>query len=1179
MMSLDSPTLVPVTLLETLTPSTRVRGLTPGRDAEILSARWHGSDALEVAYRTDEGEFGSQLLYRADEARLELAGPEASRDFAADGELFRLVAEAQRISLAHLFDPLLAVHTSVVEPLPHQITAVYELMLPRQPLRFLLADDPGAGKTIMSGLFIKELIVRGDVERCLVVSPGSLAEQWQDELYTKFQLPFDIFTNEKAEAARSGNYFTEHHLVIARLDKLSRDEELQEKLFAPGVEWDLVIFDEAHKLSASYFGREVKYTKRYQLAQRLGSRTRHLLLLTATPHSGKEEDFQLFLALLDPDQFEGRPRTSTTPIDVSDIMRRAVKEDLLTFEGKPLFPERVAETIPFALSEDEVELYDAVTAYVREQFNRADELENKRRGTVGFALTVLQRRLASSPEAILQSLRRRRERLSARLKEEGRPSTVAVSTRTFDEDELDELDEASDTEFDVEESEILDEATAATTLAQLRVEIDALARLETVAQRLRVHGRDAKWQALAGVLGEIFSAPSSPMADEHAKLVVFTEHRDTLNYLVERISSYLGRADAVVAIHGGVSRADRSARQEAFTNDPRVQVLVATDAAGEGINLQRAHLMVNYDLPWNPNRLEQRFGRIHRIGQKQVCYLWNLVASETREGEVYQLLLRKLDEARTSLGGQVYDVLGKLNFDGRPLKDLLIEAIRYADLPEVRARLDQVVATSLDVEHLRQLISDQALASEAMDVASVFRVRREMELREARRLQPGLIESFFLDAFARLGGRYYEREPRRFEITFVPAELRRHKSRTGSREPVLERYERVVFSRELIAPSGEIRAAFLAPGHPLLQAVIDLTLASHRDLLDEGAVLVDPNDAGITPRALVFLSHQVRNGQLTAIGRARVISEQLLFVEVDAENHQRAAGDAPYLDYRPLATTDPSASELLARPECVFARGDVSDLVMDYAVTTVAREHADAVRARVRARVERTALAVRDRLTKEIAHWDHRAATLLEQEAAGKVNAKLNAREAQRRADELSARLRARLAELDREADIASLAPRIVGAALVIPQGLINRVQGVGPTTTTTTDVDRMAVAARARDIVMARERARGFVPVDREFDHVGYDVESLNPATGEVRFIEVKGRAEGAGQITVTRNELVTALNRPEQFVLAVIEFAPDDSYRETYLRAPFSDNPSFSEISRTYDLARLISVGIPDE
>ena len=1166
-----------MTDLGALTPLSRVRGLTPGREAEILSIRWHGADALEVTYRSDDGELGSQLLYRADESRLELVGSGAARDFSADGELFRLVAEAQRISLAHLFDPLLAVHTSVVEPLPHQITAVYELMLPRQPLRFLLADDPGAGKTIMSGLFIKELVVRGDVERCLVVSPGSLAEQWQDELFSKFQLPFDIFTNEKAEAARSGNYFSEHHLVIARLDKLSRDEELQEKLFAPGVEWDLVIFDEAHKLSASYFGREVKYTKRYQLAQRLGARARHLLLLTATPHAGKEEDFQLFLALLDPDQFEGRPRAGTSPVDVTDIMRRAVKEDLLTFEGKPLFPERVAETIPFALSEDEAELYDAVTAYVREQFNRADELENKRRGTVGFALTVLQRRLASSPEAILQSLRRRRERLSARLEEEARPTTP-LQGRSLDEDELDELDEAPDTEFDAEESEILDEATAATTTAQLRDEITALERLEAVAQRLRVRGRDAKWQALAGVLGEIFAPGSSPMADEHAKLVVFTEHRDTLNYLVERVSSYLGRPDAVVAIHGGVNRAERTTRQEAFTNDPRVQVLVATDAAGEGINLQRAHLMVNYDLPWNPNRLEQRFGRIHRIGQKQVCYLWNLVAGETREGEVYQLLLRKLDEARASLGGQVFDVLGKLNFDGRPLKDLLIEAIRYADRPEVRAQLDQVVATSLDVEHLRRLIADQALASEAMDVANVFRVRQEMELREARRLQPGLIESFFLDAFARLGGRYYEREPRRFEITFVPADLRRHRSRTSSREPVLERYERVVFSRELIAPPGEVRAAFLAPGHPLLQAVIDLTLAAHRGLLDEGAVLVDPRDAGLSPRALVFLSHQVRNGQITASGRPRVISEQLLFVEVDADGHQRAAGDAPYLDYRPLAASDPPPGEILARPECAFARGDVGDLVMDYAVTTVAREHADAVRSRMRARVERTALAVRDRLTKEIAHWDHRAATLLEQEATGKVNAKLNAREAQRRADELSARLRARLAELEREGDVASLAPRIVGAALVIPQGLLDHLSGVAPATTTTTEVDRLAVAARAREIVMVRERALGFVPVDREFDHVGYDIESLNPATGEVRFIEVKGRVDGAGQITVTRNELVTALNRPEQFVLAVVEFASDGSHRETYLRAPFHDNPSFSEISRTYDLAKLIAEGVPD-
>ena len=305
----------------------------------------------------------------------------------------------------------------MVDPLPHQITAVYGEMLPRQPLRFLLADDPGAGKTIMAGLLIKELLIRGDLHRCMIVCPGNLAEQWQDELYQRFQLPFEILTNDKLESARTGNWFAENPMAICRLDKLSRNEDVQAKL--ANTDWDLVVCDEAHKMSATFFGSEVKYTKRYRLGQLLGQLTRHLLLMTATPHNGKPEDFQLFMALLDSDRFEGRSRDGVHTVDASDLMRRLVKEQLLKFDGKPLFPERRAYTVGYKLSDAEAALYKSVTDYVREEFNRADSLENEgRKGTVGFALTILQRRLASSPEAILQSLRRRRERLERRLREE-----------------------------------------------------------------------------------------------------------------------------------------------------------------------------------------------------------------------------------------------------------------------------------------------------------------------------------------------------------------------------------------------------------------------------------------------------------------------------------------------------------------------------------------------------------------------------------------------------------------------------------------------------------------------------------------------------------------------------------------------------------------------------------------
>ena len=397
--------------LEDLQPNGVVRGVLPDGGATVVSVEWHGSDALTLVYRGPDGRVADEILYRYDEPRLEIVEAGRPWSFDGDGALYRLVAEALRIRLAHLFDPVLAVHTSLVDPLPHQITAVYEEMLPRQPLRFLLADDPGAGKTIMAGLLIKELIARGDLRRCLIVCPGSLVEQWQDELSRRFHLPFEIMTNDKLEAARTGNWFLENDLVIARLDKLSRNEDVQLKLSAPDCRYDLIVVDEAHKMSASSFGGETAYTKRYRLGQLLSGLTRHFLLMTATPHNGKEEDFQLFLALLDGDRFEGKFRDGVHQVEVSDLMRRMVKENLLKFDGTPLFPERIAYTVPYKLSDAEARLYTEVTNYVRDEFNRAEALKNdKRAGTVGFALTILQRRLASSPEAIYQSLRRRRER-------------------------------------------------------------------------------------------------------------------------------------------------------------------------------------------------------------------------------------------------------------------------------------------------------------------------------------------------------------------------------------------------------------------------------------------------------------------------------------------------------------------------------------------------------------------------------------------------------------------------------------------------------------------------------------------------------------------------------------------------------------------------------------------------
>ena len=1178
--------------LEDLQTNASVRGILSNQIVSVVSVQWFGSNALELTYKAPDGKVDNELLYRHDEPRLEIVEAGLPWSFDGNGELFRLVSEALRIRLAHLFDPVLAVHTSIVEPLPHQITAVYESMLPRQPLRFLLADDPGAGKTIMAGLLIKELIARGDLQRCLVVCPGSLAEQWQDELYRRFQLPFDILTNDKIESARTGNWFSETNLVIARLDKLSRNEDVQKKLQAPNCSWDLIICDEAHKMSARFFGGEIKYTKRYRLGQLLSGLTRHFLLMTATPHNGKEEDFQLFMALIDGDRFEGRFRDGAHVADVSDLMRRVVKEDLLKFDGTPLFPERIAHTVPYKLSEKEVYLYKAVTDYVREEFNRVDALENdKRAGTVGFALTILQRRLASSPEAIYQSLNRRCKRLESRLREfevlkrgEQVPGPFINSGSEFDPEDFEDLDEAPESEVEETEKKILDQATAAQSIAELKAEIKTLKDLEKIAFEVRRSGTDTKWLELANLLSGIFTEQgaesvvsngvdkiSAPKPSSRQKLVIFTEHRDTLSYLRERITTLLGRDESIVLIHGGMGREDRLKAQESFRHDPEVQVLVATDAAGEGINLQRAHLMVNYDLPWNPNRLEQRFGRIHRIGQTEVCHLWNLVADETREGDVYRKLLDKLEQARQTLGGQVFDVLGKLQFEGRSLRDLLLEAIRYGEQPEVRAKLTTTVDHALDRDKLRDLLDEHALAHDSIDTSRVQKVREEMERAEARRLQPHYIESFFRDAFELLGGLTKQREPRRYEITHVPSSIRGRDRLIGIGEPVLSRYERIAFEKSLVVPPGQPMAAFVCPGHPLLDAVIDLTLDRHRDLLKRGAILVNDRDEGTKPYLLFYLEHEIKDESLTRSGDRRTISKRILYVELEMDGTVHHVHYAPYLDYRPLAKNDPTLEQILDRPECAWIERDMEKTVQNYAIENVVPEHLAEVRNYRTALIDKTRAAVKDRLTKEITYWDHQADALKLRERAGKSGARLNSGEARKRADILQARLEKRLAELEREAQMSTVPPVVLGGLLVVPKGLIDLI-AERKTIPDVSTVNTQESAAKARTIVMDVERHLGFDPTDREFERLGYDIESRIPGTGKLRFIEVKGRVKGASTITVTRNEILYSLNKPEDYILAIVEFLDGSDHSVFYVRQPFQREPDFGVTSVNYDFAKLL-------
>jgi SNF2 family DNA or RNA helicase len=1149
-----------MTRLEDLTKGALVRGVLGDRAVRVVDVAWHGSNAVTLTY-TDEptGKVDQELLYRDDEPRLtvEEAGRAWSMD--ADGSLFRLVSEAKRISLAYLFDPFLAVQTSNLDPLPHQIDAVYDKMLPRQPLRFLLADDPGAGKTIMAGLFCKELMIRGDVERCLVISPGSLVEQWQDELWQKFGLNFEILTRDMIEAARSGNPFAERPLLIARLDHLSRNEDLQAKLQA--TDWDLVIVDEAHKMSAHYISGEVKETKRYKLGRLAGSVARHFLLMTATPHAGIDEDFQLFLALLDADRFEGRPRDSTHTIDTSDLMRRLVKEKLLKFDGTPLFPERRAYSPTYPPSDDEALLYKRVTEYVKEEMNRAERLkaegEGRRGAVVGFALTTLQRRLASSPEAIFQSLVRRRKRLVDRVADERmqrRGAEVAAALGTpsvpdeFSGDDDFDVDDLPDSELEELEEQLVDQASAAGTITELEAEITSLTDLVDLAGQVRASGVDRKWEELSSLLQhtpEMFDSYGS-----RRKLIIFSEHRDTLNYLVERLRTLLGRSEAVVSIHGGMGREERRKAQEAFTQDKDVLVLVATDAAGEGINLQRAHLMVNYDLPWNPNRIEQRFGRVHRIGQTEVCHLWNLVAEDTREGQVFQRLFEKLEEQRQALGDQVFDVLGE-SFRGKSLRDLLIEAVRYGEEPATKAKLREVVDATVG-DALRAVVHERALVHDVMTIADVERIRDEMERAEARKLQPHFIRAFFLEAFALLGGSVREREPGRFEITHVPAELRRRDRQIGLGAALLRRYERVTFDKHLIAVEGRPLAEYLTPGHPLLDGSIDLIIERHDAALRQGTVLVDESDPGETPRVLVYLQHSVVDGRTVASGARRVVSKRFEFVNVDPNGVASTAGWAPYLDYRPV--DDEELSLLTQVIERGWVRDDLEQQALDHGVE-LARAHLEEVRRRTVDRVDRTTAAVKERLQSEIQHWDHRANQLKDRELAGKLPASgMNSGRARQRADELEARLKHRLEALDAERQLAPMPPVIAGGALIVPSGLLASLRGAVLADLSQYARDRSATERAAVDAVMDAECKLGRDPLEMPPNNKGYDIESKD-GEGTIWFIEVKGRIAGAETFTITRSEVGVGKNKPDQHILALVEVDEVAEPLVRYVRRAFEE------------------------
>jgi superfamily II DNA or RNA helicase len=979
-----------------------------------------------------------------------------------DPELFALGVEAWRIRLGYTFDPFFAVWASRVDPLPHQLEAVYGVLLKRPRVRFLLADDPGAGKTVMAGLFLKEMKYRGLVRRALVVTPANLVDQWRRELKEKFNESFVVVNRFADQALYGETPWERYDQAIVSMDFAKQDRYLEDLRRA---RWDLVIVDEAHKLSATRYGQEVKKSQRYRLGEVLSQTATHLLFLTATPHQGDEERFRLLLDLLEPGLFaSAHLLREAAKQGENPILLRRLKEEMVDFAGKPLFPPRRVHTPTFRLSPSERGLYERVTAYVRKHFKRAWE---ERRRNVGLAMAVLQRRLASSTHAIARSLENRLRRLEA-LKEEA--LRLSGGEEALLEEDLEDLPEAERWRLEAEVSERL---TLARNLPELEAEMEELKALAKEARTLARLEEDTKLKELLKVL--------SALGGE--KLLVFTEHKDTLDFLVQALRK---RGYRVTSIDGSMTLEERVERERVFRDE--AQVLVATEAAGEGINLQFCAVMVNYDLPWNPSRLEQRMGRIHRYGQRYEVHIYNLVAQGTREGEVLRLLLEKLEAMRNELGSdRVYDVVGEL-LSGVSLEELILDHLTgRRTLEEIRALVESRLSPER-VQYLRE-ITLEALAKREVDLS---RLQEALEESQARRLEPEYTERFFRRAMARLGGEVRRRGDGLFHVR-VPYELRRER-----RLP--PEYPRATFDP---SPKGRafLDAELLAPGHPLFDAVLEEILRLAEPHLRWGAVFHAPVEA---PSCLGYLVVGVRNGLGQVVGRR-------LLALAEEGGRVRSLPPEVLVDALPASSQD-------------FPCAKAGEALRRWAVAEVLPQYLEEVAEEA---LREAAIRLKYGL-KSLEHLIGESAKRLAQlklEALQGKDLRLAVQNEERRLEELKARRDDLERELAASEQIFPEGVELLALAHVLPW----------PSSGEPGEEDlevRKRVEAVAMEVAMAYERSQGRDPVDVSRENLGYDLRSGD------RFIEVKGRA-GSGSVALTPNEWIAASRLGERYWLYIVTHA----------------------------------------
>ncbi len=1059
----------------------RVRDVVEGdfwpEPVRVLTAQELGAAMRIEAVGVSSGRFYSRLLTREDLARVKHWAPHGI-DLGGDPEAFFLALEARRIRLAHQFDPLLAVNVSQIDPLPHQIEAVYHHMLQNPRLRFLLADDPGAGKTIMAGLLLKELKYRGLVKRCLIVVPGHLRDQWLREMKERFGEAFTVIDRAAVEGAWGRNVWLEHDQAITSMD-FAKQEDVMAGLAE--ATWDLTIVDEAHKMAAYRYGEnKTTKTERYRLGELLSRTSHFLLFLTATPHRGDPENFRLFLDLLEPDLFATTDMLEES-VQARDnpLFLRRLKEDLKDYQGRPLFPPRNVTTITYRLSDDEKRLYNEVTRYVEQHYNRALAAEKR---NVAFALLILQRRLASSVRAVRASLERRKQRLEELL----RLGTWMAQRGGIDQDELEDMPE---NERLRKEQELLERLTAAETREELQEEIARLEELVRLARDVERREVETKLRELRKVMD------NKQLQRTGEKLLIFTESRETLEYLAERLRSW---GLSVVTLHGGQNLDQRIAAEHEFRE--RAQVMVSTEAGGEGINLQFCALMVNYDIPWNPNRLEQRMGRIHRYGQQREVHIYNLVAVDTREGAVLRALFEKLERIRAALGSdRVFDVISEV-LPGRSLQDLIVEAVAN------RRHLEDIVA---EIE----AIPDQEAVRKAREAALEGLATRHIDFqwvlgeeRRARenRLVPEYIERFFERACRYLNVPLERRRDGLWRVPSIPLELRNlgrdFQRRYGQ---VFREYSKLAFDK---ARARRHEAVFVAPGHPLLEAAIEVILRQADGHLRRGAVFADPD--GRLDGWLWFLQAEVRDGN------DQVAGSRLFCIYQPVDGPFQPLNPGILWDLLPLPQPTPPSSVPEEGPVLDFA---IQRLLEPYRLELLAeRQRVASVRRKYGLRS----------LDSIVAECEARLLDYETRRGQGQPVPDMEVDRVLRRKEELQRR-RQELEDLTRrETSLLPTPPAVVAVARVVPKPLEGPPLAPDP-----------AVEEAGMWVALEYERRQGRRPEDVSRQNLGYDIRSVAP-DGQVRYVEVKAHRT-TGPVVLTANEWLMAQRLGSEYWLYVVDDA----------------------------------------